>query len=292
MSPKSRPAAPRDWVRESPGTYRSADGRFTLEGDGAGRWFVRDEEQIDELGLPRTTGPHPTLAAAKEAAAEQRSRGPEASPLADQLAGRSVAPKGVPAKAAPAERAATTPAATKRATAERPAAQRGARPPKPSPSKAEPPARAATWVDTLAKTDRDAARRARELISDLQLLDVEDAADLVRQDVLGVQPEVARRLLIEAMRRALATELAPTRLIEAAKRSGVRSGVQASDDQRLAVAVAARAMEVALDVLVNQGRLDGAPGRLPGWELVETGSRRRRIRLTVGDLGSRDRGGR
>ena len=271
MSP--RPAAAkssRPWQREAAGTYRSADGRFTLEGDGSGRWFVRDDQEHDELGLPRTTGPFPTLAAAKGAAEASRDRGPEPSPLAEQL---TAAKQRTPAK----------PASKQEAT-KAPAAGRSERP------------RPSTWLETLEGDDREAAQRARVLIHELEQLGVDDAEGLVRRDVLGGQPQVAARLLAEALRRAIAARLEPGRLVADARRTRVadarRTRVAASaqgadsaaDPETIAAYAVARTLEVALEILANSDRLPAAPSRLPGWELVERASGRRRVRVTPDDL--------
>jgi hypothetical protein len=297
-----RAKPPKEWEREKAGTYRSADGRFTLEGDGAGRWFVRDAEETDELGLPRTIGPYPTLAAAKAAAVGHREHGPEPSPLVGKLkaaAGRTTAGAGrgaatdrasgesppkpasrsrtgashVPATAggAPADGAATDgPAAGAAATT---ATRR-------TPERA--PAPAPTWLDTLQAKDRDAARRARDQIRDLEALGIDDADGLVRRDVLGNQPEVARRLLAEALRRAMAQALDPASLVAAASRRKIRP---AEHPEALATYVAARTVEAIVDVVAGSDRLKDASPRLPGWELVERGPGRRRLRLTADDLG-------
>jgi ribosomal protein S18 acetylase RimI-like enzyme len=58
--------------REQAGTYRTADGRFTVEQSSSG-WLVLDGEQADELGLPLARGPFGTLDAAKSAIADARS---------------------------------------------------------------------------------------------------------------------------------------------------------------------------------------------------------------------------
>ncbi len=57
--------------RISAGSYRSGDGRFTVE-QASGRWLVLDGEQVDDLGLPLTRGPFATLDAARAAIAEAR----------------------------------------------------------------------------------------------------------------------------------------------------------------------------------------------------------------------------
>jgi hypothetical protein len=59
-------------IRDRAGSYHSVDGRFSVENDG--RWNVRDDQERDELGLPRVMGPFATLDAAREAMAEARER--------------------------------------------------------------------------------------------------------------------------------------------------------------------------------------------------------------------------
>ena len=55
--------------RERAGRYVTADGRFAVEGDAAGAWYMIDSERLDGLGLPLVRGPFPTLDAAREAVA-------------------------------------------------------------------------------------------------------------------------------------------------------------------------------------------------------------------------------
>lgn len=52
--------------REQAGTYRTADGRFTVEQSTSG-WLVLDSEQTNELGLPLARGPFSTLDEARAA---------------------------------------------------------------------------------------------------------------------------------------------------------------------------------------------------------------------------------
>jgi hypothetical protein len=59
-------------IRDRAGSYRTEDGRFSVENDG--RWNVRDEQEQDELGLPRVLGPFATLDAARAAITEARAR--------------------------------------------------------------------------------------------------------------------------------------------------------------------------------------------------------------------------
>jgi ribosomal protein S18 acetylase RimI-like enzyme len=79
--PKSKPEpAPDALKRERAGTYRSVDGRFSVEQSSSG-WMVLDAEQTDGLGLPLARGPFTTLDDAKAAMAEARTgAGPASSP--------------------------------------------------------------------------------------------------------------------------------------------------------------------------------------------------------------------
>src|SRR5215204_7197253 len=105
MPPKSTtpkaPKPPKPWRREE-GVYRSADDRFTIEAGGAGRWFLTDDESLDELGLARTLGPYDTLDEAKAAAVEQREQATEPSPLAGRMAAAKDRPTPQPAAASKA----------------------------------------------------------------------------------------------------------------------------------------------------------------------------------------------
>ncbi len=71
--------------RERAGTYRTRDGRFTVEQSSSG-WVVLDDEQTDELGLPLARGPFGTLDAAKAAIADARSVAAPTSELRAPLA--------------------------------------------------------------------------------------------------------------------------------------------------------------------------------------------------------------
>jgi hypothetical protein len=64
---KARAADPDGLVRTAAGRYTSADERFTVESDASGTWYVIDQVQKDDFGLPRLLGPHRTLAAARQA---------------------------------------------------------------------------------------------------------------------------------------------------------------------------------------------------------------------------------
>ncbi|HEU5204968.1 MAG TPA: hypothetical protein VFU17_11780, partial [Candidatus Limnocylindrales bacterium] len=191
MSPTERATSPRPeppWKRAEAGRYRSSDERFTISSEGPSRWFITDEEELDELGLARTVGPYDTLDDAKAAAEDRRGEGPADSPLAGRIA-KGEAPKG---RGAPA----------------RPKA-----PPEPKPKPAPPPPK--TWLDKLEEGDREAARRARRLISALESEGISDADALVRRDVLGGQPVVAARLLARDILEAVGKSSKPESVINA-----------------------------------------------------------------------------
>jgi len=79
---KAKPApAPDSLKRERAGTYRSVDGRFTVEQASSG-WMVLDAAQADGLGLPLARGPFPTLDGAREAMTAVRAGDGPVSPAA------------------------------------------------------------------------------------------------------------------------------------------------------------------------------------------------------------------
>jgi ribosomal protein S18 acetylase RimI-like enzyme len=109
--------------RERAGSYRTADGRFTVEQSSTG-WLVIDSEQVNELGLPLARGPFATLDDARAAVGEARSgptpvsdlderrRGPRAAKREAGSAGATPAGQ----RAASTGRAGTPRRAAKRAT--------------------------------------------------------------------------------------------------------------------------------------------------------------------------------
>jgi ribosomal protein S18 acetylase RimI-like enzyme len=111
------PAADEKLKRERAGTYRTADGRFTVEQTSSG-WLVIDAEQTDELGLALARGPFATLDDARAAITTART-GPV--PTSAVVA----APAGKPARGA-AARTTETPHAPlpKRSPRAAPAARR------------------------------------------------------------------------------------------------------------------------------------------------------------------------
>ena len=286
-TPKA-PKPPKPWRRED-GAYRSADDRFTIEGGGAGRWFVTDAESLDELGLARTLGPYDTLDAAKAAADGQREGDSMASPLAERLAAAKAKPK------------APQPAPSSKPTSSDDEAEDDAERPSPTPSKRpaapKPPPR--TWLDELADDDADAAARARRAIAALEKLGVGDADGLVRRDVLGRQPAIAARLIGRSVASALRISLEPDDLAAAAKAAlpGPMKRLRDADDDALAAYaafVAARVLEATLEVVTGADRAEGAGRDLPGWRLIERPAARdgaddmpRRLIVTPDDVTER-----
>lgn len=100
--------------RERAGTYRTADGRFTIEQSTTG-WLMLDAEQTNELGLPLARGPFATLDEARSAIADARSGPRPVSDLdAHRAARRSAAAPS--ARKQPGARAGTARRAPARAT--------------------------------------------------------------------------------------------------------------------------------------------------------------------------------
>lgn len=200
--PKLRPV--KEWQRAEAGRYRSSDERFTLESDGAGRWFVVDEHEQDELGLARTSGPFATLEAAKAAAAAARDRPATPSPLAARIADAAGRPRQAPGS--PGAPPGTTPPDV---------------PPVARPTQAAVPVPPRTWLDELQEQDADLARRATRLIRALEREGVPDADALVRRDILGDRPAVATRLLARDVLAAIAALSDPTAAAVAEAVAGV-----------------------------------------------------------------------
>ena len=96
--------------RERAGTYRTTDGRFTIEQSSTG-WLLLDSEQVNELGLPLARGPFDTLDAARAAVTDARS-GPR--PISDLNDRRRAAGARRPARV-PAREQRDRPAAPRRA---------------------------------------------------------------------------------------------------------------------------------------------------------------------------------
>jgi ribosomal protein S18 acetylase RimI-like enzyme len=102
--------------RERAGTYRTKDGRFTVEQSSSG-WLLLDGEQTDDLGLPLARGPFPTLDAAREAIAAARSGPAPTSTIEPRAARRKPVLVGPPAGSDDKGRAKSPRRAPKRADA-------------------------------------------------------------------------------------------------------------------------------------------------------------------------------
>lgn len=81
--------------REHAGSYRTTDGRFTVEQTSSG-WLVMDAEQTDELGLALARGPFATIDAARVAIAAART-GPAPTSAVREAPKRKAAPPRAPA---------------------------------------------------------------------------------------------------------------------------------------------------------------------------------------------------
>src|SRR5580765_2481510 len=191
MSPK-KPEDDRSLKRLGGGRWQTRDERFTIEPQ-SGTWVLVDSEQTDDLSLPLVRGPFRSLTEAKAAVEGARGSAAPESPLAGWVKDAGTRP----AKTAAAAHAPSS--ATKAAT--RPAAGRARSrlgepeaPPEPPP---EP-----RWITELGPRDRG---RARRLIERLEGTGVRDAESVVRQDLTGGVPTVARLALANTLAEQLAS---------------------------------------------------------------------------------------
>jgi hypothetical protein len=166
------------------GRWQTRDERFTIEPQ-SGTWVLVDAEQTDDLGLPLVRGPFRSLTDAKAAVDAARGSAAPESPLAGR----------VKESATEANRtsAATTTRASDRATppeAKKSTAKSRPTPAVPGPTPAVPePTPEPRWIADLSPRDRG---RARRLIEALAHAGVRDAENVVRQDLTGGVPTLAR----------------------------------------------------------------------------------------------------
>ena len=160
------------------GRWQTRDERFTIEPQ-SGTWVIVDGEQTDDLGLPLVRGPFRSLTDAKAAVETARGAAAPESPLADRI-------KKSDARPAMAKH---EPSAGKRD------ADKGA-PTRPAKPKAQEPPPEPGWISALSPRDRG---RARRLIDLLDAAGVRDAEGIVRQDLTGGVPTVARLALADRL---------------------------------------------------------------------------------------------
>jgi ribosomal protein S18 acetylase RimI-like enzyme len=138
--------------RERAGTYRTRDGRFTVEQSSSG-WLVYDAAQTDELGLPLARGPFPTLDGAKAVLAEARTAAPpSAKPKAGRISPSSSRPTLVPSPKETARQPGPRRAAAPREPAET------ERKPTPKPKATPRPAKPPVVVREIRAVDGEALR--------------------------------------------------------------------------------------------------------------------------------------
>jgi hypothetical protein len=161
------------------GRWQTRDERFTIEPQ-SGTWVIVDAEQTDDLGLPLVRGPFRSLTEAKAAVEDARGTAAPESPLADRV-------KEAGARSATMPAAATA-AATGSGRASRAATAPSAGSGRSKAAEPEPPTEP-RWITDLTPRERG---RARRLIERLEVGGVRDAESLVRQDLTGGVPTVAR----------------------------------------------------------------------------------------------------
>ena len=151
------------------GRWQTRDERFTIEPQ-SGTWVLVDGEQTDDLGLPLVRGPFRSLTEAKAAVEAARGADAPESPLADRI-----------------NKPAGRPSAAKSGTS---------RSAKPAPTEPPPPPPEPRWITALTPRERG---RARRLIEQLQRAGVRDADGVVRQDLTGGVPTIARLALADRL---------------------------------------------------------------------------------------------
>ncbi|MFL5778561.1 MAG: hypothetical protein ACJ761_06425 [Chloroflexota bacterium] len=266
------PADPSKLVRETPGRYRTGDGRFTVEQESAGVWYVADAEQTNEFGLPLLRGPFGTLADARAALGEARDAPAPAAPEPKRKT--QARPKPGPKAKADATSARTEPNA--RGAEARPATRASERA-KPEAAPAEP-----AWLAKLSPARR---REAESLIEALAALDVDDPPATVRREVERDEAAVARALLgqqveasaVEPWRtgsawlRAVRAGRGPLGPLRPIVERLASAGVTDEDLAELASAIADRSAGLTLEVVESEG-FRSSTGKPPrGWRLVELG---------------------
>lgn len=187
--PAKRPPDPDRLIRQTPGTYRTEDGRFEVRGEAGGRWYVADTERTNELGLELVLGPLTSLAEAREAVARQRGE-----------------PTGAEAGALPTE----TPRKTSRTPPEKShqkAATQGSRP-NPAPARPPPPPKPTTRFARRHPTgdERDDVAATLRRIAEAWIHGAPDSiAEEIHEKVVftgsdGRETAAGRSAAIEALR--------------------------------------------------------------------------------------------
>jgi GNAT superfamily N-acetyltransferase len=151
--------------RTAAGSYRSADGRFTVE-QASGRWLVLDSEQHDDLGMPLVRGPFGSLAESRAAIDAARQGPAPESDLPGRIAGIA---KGEGRPGGRGARSGSRPQPGRAAT---PAAQR---------AKAEPEPQAPPEIRRYRPGDGAALRAFWETLDFHSLGDDDDGLDLLAQ---------------------------------------------------------------------------------------------------------------
>jgi hypothetical protein len=180
--------------------WQTRDGRFTIE-TASGTWSLLDSEQTDDLGLPLVRGPFRSLTEAKVAIEAARTSGPPTPMLAERGSPATKDTAAAPGKAEPAADVAKPAKPTK--------------PTKPAKSKEPEEPR---WMADLGAGGR---RRAHRLMARLEAMGVRDPEGVVRRDLAGDVPTVARAAVAERLAEILGEADAATvrlagRLVEAA----------------------------------------------------------------------------
>jgi hypothetical protein len=241
------------------GRWQTRDERFTIEPQ-SGTWVLVDAEQTDDLGLPLVRGPFRSLTEAKAAVEDARGVAAPESPLADRIKEARTRPAKTQA-AAPRASSVSSDAVTSKA---------GPAPVKPATRETTPePPPEPRWIQDLGPRDRG---RARRLIEQLEAAGVRDAEGVVRQDLTGGVPTVARialanrlaELLASAVDDATLSEPAIGRVVEAlADGRGEDLGVRwrLVDGEDRPIGLTGKDIRAAIDRRPNDAGKEQKPGK-------------------------------
>jgi hypothetical protein len=204
------------------GRWQTRDERFTIEPQ-SGTWVLVDAEQTDDLGLPLVRGPFRSLTDAKAAVEAARDTAAPESPLAERVKDAGTRPARTPAASAKA--GVQTPARTKEPAAKGKSVH--AKATADVPAEPEPPPEP-RWIADLGPRDRG---RARRLIERLHDAGVRDPEGIVRQDLTGGVPTIARVAVADRLATLLATAGEKTDAIERALGSMLEAVGDGRDDE-------------------------------------------------------------
>jgi hypothetical protein len=197
------------------GRWQTRDERFTIEPQ-SGTWVLVDAEQTDDLGLPLVRGPYRSLTDAKAAVEAARATVRPESPLSERVKEAGSRSPASATKGGGKPAMSSTKSGAGKAASE-PETKREPEPP-PEPR----------WMRELAPRDRG---RARRLLERLTAAGIGDAENVVRQDLTGDVPSIARLAVAERIAAALASSDDKSTTVEPQVRTLIEAFGEGRDDE-------------------------------------------------------------